>query len=341
MSKCHNCKALITVEEATECKHCSKPLHKDCAIKTKSGDYCDLCYEIKGELKPTFELPESIRRSYIDEYRDCPYSAYLDIVKEVNLPSGSFAEVGIKLHEVFEEYNNEKKPQHEMNKIMIEKFNSIPNESFESSLNLFKDKTLEEHKEDMLVLSMKSMQTFYELEFAFERDERRKLIDAEKTVYIDLGSEYPKLEMTFDRLDEVDGELELIDYKTGHVLVGKKLESNIQVPIYIIGVKQNYGRLPKRFVLHYLSENKTRIYEKVDDNTYQVIVGNKTYTIKLDAVIEQVKTILSDMKKGKWDVPTDFKNMYFKCKTCNKKKYGLCEGAEQQAWTTKAEFKWD
>lgn len=341
MEKCKNCRRVITVEETTNCVVCGSKMHLACSIKTKKGRYCDSCFEEEQDIK-TFNMPPSIRRSYIDEYEKCPYSAYLDIIKGIEIKNSSFAEVGIILHEVFEEYFKElhKPTKEEMINSFKLKFDTIDRSCFEFGLTLYKDKTLEEHISDMYQIGLTSIENFLKLDEEHSMQANRKLIDTEKTILLDIGESYPKVQLTFDRVDEVDGELEVIDYKTGNVMVGKELQDNIQVPLYILGVEKHYGRKVRRFVLHYLGENKTRVYERIDNDTFRCYVRNLWYNVSLSKTIERVKIDFTNMKQGKWDVPSDFKSMFFKCKTCPKKRYGYCEGAEGQIWKTKTDFEW-
>lgn len=341
--KCKNCSRLIIVEEKTTCVKCGKPMHKDCAVKTRKGDFCDVCFEVQEESPSAPTLPDSIRRSYIDDYENCPYSAYLDIIKGIELPGSSFAEVGILLHEIFEEYYIElHRPTKEiMIKSFAKGFKKIKKECFEFGVTLYKEKTLEQHMEDMYNLGLECIDNFLILDEQWQMQPNRKTIALEEKIVMDIGEAYPKVQITMDRLDEVDGELEVIDYKSGNVMVGKELQDNLQVPLYIIAVEHKYKRKVKRFVLHYLHENKTRVYERIDDDTFRCTVrANNWYNVSLNKTLERVKIDLSNMAKGKWDIPSDFKSMYFKCKTCAKKRYGYCEGAESQIWKTKTEFSW-
>lgn len=318
-------------------------MHSDCAVKTRKGDFCDVCFEVQEESPSSPALPDSIRRSYIEDYESCPYSAYLDIIKGIELPGSSFAEVGILLHEIFEEYYlaSNKPTKAWMINYFDKSFNKIKKECFEFGVTLYKEKTLETHINEMRQLGYNCIENFLTLDAEWSMQPNRKMLAFEEKIVIDIGEQYPKVQITMDRLDEVDGELEVIDYKSGNVMVGKELQDNMQVPLYIIAVEKKYQRKVKRFVLHYLNENKTRVYERIDDDTFRCTVrANNWYNVSLLKTLERVKVDLSNMAKGKWDVPSDFKSMYFKCKTCSKKRYGYCEGAESQIWKTKTEFSW-
>lgn len=341
-SRCKNCDKLIIAEESTTCEKCGKPLHKDCAVKIKGKEYCDTCFDVTEETPKCEKLPDSIRRSYLDEYESCPFSAHMDIIKGVRLPGSSFAEIGITLHDTFDLFY---KAPHQVSEAQLVKdfarnFKLIKNESFEFGVMLYKDKTLEEHKKDMYNVGIKSINGFLKLNDEHSLERNRKILETEKQLIFSVGDSYPNIQITFDRLDEVDGELELIDYKTGNVMVGRDLQDNLQVPLYIYAVENKYKRKVKRFVLHYLNDDKVRIYNRVDDDTFRCDVRGRWYIIKLSTTLQRVKMIFDNMQKGKWSVPTDFKSMYFKCKTCSKKHYGYCDGAESQVWKSVDEFKW-
>lgn len=340
--KCKNCQRLIIAEAHTTCKKCGKPLHKDCAIKTKQGEYCDVCFETKNDISSQHKLPEVIRRSNLDEYEDCPYSAYLNIIKNVETPGNSFAEIGIAIHSCFERYFVE---LHKPNRLDLirwfdELYSQIKDESFEAGVQLYKEKTVEQHKEEMYNVGLACIDNFLKLEDEQSMQANRRIISLERTIQFSVGDNYPLIQTTIDRIEEIDGEIEIIDYKSGSVMVGKDLQDNLQVPLYIIAVEKELNRKVKRFTLLYLRDGSTRVYERVDENTFRCTVKNQWYNVNLPRTIERVKMSLDKMQKGEWDVPTEFKKMYFKCKTCNKKRYGYCDGAESQVWKNKTEFSW-
>jgi RecB family exonuclease len=135
-----------------------------------------------------------------------------------------------------------------------------------------------------------------------------------------------------DRIDEVNGELEVIDYKTGNVLVGKQLSEDMQVPLYIYVIKNHFKKPVRKFTLYYLEENKERVFERKTDDIYVCTVGKKHYEVSLRETVKEVKKTLSNMQKGKFSIPSNFKAMYFKCKICPLKREGGCEGAEKESW---------
>lgn len=340
-NKCKNCQRLITDNDEVKCDKCGKPLHIDCAIKFKGGKVCDICFETKDTVNIT-QLPEFIRRSNLDEYEACPYSAYLNIIKNIETPGNSFAEIGIAIHTCFENYFKEPDKQSKIHLIkwFDELYSKIKDESYEAGVQLYKEKTIEQHKEDMYNVGLACIDNFIKLEEEQSAQPNRKIISLERTIQFSIGDNYPLIQATIDRIEEINNEIEIIDYKSGSVMVGRDLQDNLQVPLYIIAVEKELKRPVKRFTLLYLREGVKRVYERVDENTFKCTVKNKWYNVNLPKTLERVKISIDKMQKGEWDVPSDFKSMYFKCKTCNKKRYGYCDGAESQVWKNKTEFTW-
>ena len=126
--------------------------------------------------------------------------------------------------------------------------------------------------------------------------------------------------------------LEVVDWKTGGVMVGKALSSDLQPPLYIKAVQENYDIKVRNFTLHYLSESKARVYERVNDDNYICTVGKREYKINITDTVKKVQHIFSQIKKGNFNIPVNAKDMYFTCKICHVRKAGQCEGAEMQVW---------
>ena len=136
-----------------------------------------------------------------------------------------------------------------------------------------------------------------------------------------------------DRINLVDGELEMVDWKTGKVMVGNKFTTDLQAPLYIHAVK-TYYKLPVRsFTFYYLNEEKTRVFERIDDDKYVCRVKNKEYVISITEAIREVKSTFGRIKHKDFNIPRDTKNMYYACKMCSFRKSSHCAGAEEQSWT--------
>ena len=100
--KCANCFSEMKKEELV-CVNCGKPLHKDCAVQCMSCgkplcDTCSLansfkCKECAEEQKIKIDV---IRRSHIEEYKQCPYAFYLDVVKGIETKGNKWTETDRK-----------------------------------------------------------------------------------------------------------------------------------------------------------------------------------------------------------------------------------------------------
>jgi RecB family exonuclease len=137
-----------------------------------------------------------------------------------------------------------------------------------------------------------------------------------------------------DRIDEVNGELEMHDWKTGRVMVGQKLSSDLQAPLYIYGTKLHFSKPVRSFTFYYLNENKTRTFTRSaeDPNVYICTVNKRQYKINILDGVREIQRVFSQIKKGNFNIPQDTKKMHFTCKMCHLKKQGICEGADLQSW---------
>lgn len=335
---CASCNMALTSQadckQTIFCSICEKPIHKDCVIKEEEKLYCDTCYTIKTEEKSTYQteitIPEVIRRSYIELYRACPYSFYQQVIKGTEVPFSCFAQVGIDLHEIFYQASlhqvTNKEDAISLFKPMFEGYND---ELFENDLHLYKNKTLEELKQDMWKKSVSSLTTFFDIVLpqlpttAFALEEK---------IVFDVGSKLPKVSITMDRIDEVDGELEISDWKTGSVMVGNKISNDLQAPLYIYAIRKHFDKPVRKFTFYYLDENKVRVFERVTEDNYTCKVIKKEYKINITEQIQGVQKVFEQIQKGRFNIKSDFKSMYFTCKMCGLKKMEICKGAEDRVW---------
>lgn len=327
---CANCFSPIADRrKETRCSSCSKPLHKDCAIND-GGTFCDVCYTVREEEPMAhieFEMPESIRRSYIETYEECPYKFLKQVIEKNEAKPTCYTQVGIDLHQLFDKATNDRsykqeKMEHDFYMLYWNQYND----------SLFETQELKEKMEER---SNKSIEVFYKT-----IEDMPPPFATEQTILYSISDEpdIPKVQFTMDLIIECeDGELELHDWKTGNVMVGKKLSSDLQAPIYIYGVQEHFKRPVKRFVFHYLNEEKTRVFERnpINPDEYICRVLKREYKISLKEKITKVKHIFSRIKNKDFRIPTDTRSMYFTCKMCGVREQGLCRGADEEAWYQK------
>ena len=322
--KCNSCNYPINANETMiTCSICNKEIHKTCAINDGGMSICDVCYVSKDQNKSstpyTEEVPEVIRRSYIEVYKSCPYKFYMSVIKGNEMPENMYTKLGIDLHELFEKGSNERSYRKE------EMLNDYRNLFMNYNEELFEDVS---KKADMYTRGLDSIETFYDVINTMPEP-----YATEVKMEFSIGEDLPKISATFDRINLVDGELEIIDWKSGNTLVGKNHSSDLQAPIYIHAIREHYNLPVRKFTFYYLKDNKTREFIRINDShDYECMVGKRKYLINTTDMIREVQHLFSQIKKGNFNIPIDTKKMYFACKMCHIKEMGLCQGADIQVW---------
>lgn len=332
MSNCKNCFTSIEdMRKETHCAVCNSPLHKECAINDGGTSYCDVCFTVKDEEGTVImcEVPDTIRRSYIETYRSCPYAFYLCVIKGMNVTTNSYARIGIDLHEMFEQASKGIIKSADEMKMKYKKiFDTYEDSIFEPDLILYKDMNVQQLREKLYAQSYDAIDTFFNILPTLPNQPYA----LEQNIIFNVGEDLPKVSITMDRVDEVDGELEISDWKTGSVMVGQKLSSDLQAPLYIYAVREHFGKPVRKFTLYYLPENKVRTFERIDTENYECVVNKRKYKINLTDAIREVQGVFAQIKKSNFNIPRDTKKMYFTCKTCSFKRNEQCQGADIESW---------
>lgn len=327
MTQCNNCFSPVGGRSSVSCSACQSPLHKECVISFDGAPLCDLCFVVETEKPKSkfgeFTLPERIRRTYIETYRSCPYKFYLEVIKGNTMPPNIYTELGSDLHELFEvAIQNPSYPKEKMMENIKFMFDRYPDEYFNTGFST-------SNKENMWTRAIESIDTFYTI-----LPSLNGVFAVEENIEFNIGDNIPNVSITMDLITEMDGELFMHDWKTGKVMVGKKLSSDLQAPLYIYAVKHKYNKPVKSFTFYYLQENKTRTFVRSETNPDEYIctVGKKHYVINLTDAIREVKSIFSRITKGDFNIPQDTRKMHFTCKMCHLQKQGLCAGADEESW---------
>lgn len=314
------------LRKETRCSKCKEPLHKECASKCMDcGEVlCDSCYLINEQLcdacknKDTLDLNTPIRRSYIDLYKTCPYQYYLEVVKKLPTQVNPYALIGIDLHELFDKYSQKKVvDMNEMLKEYNELFSSYDDEVFKDA----------DQKAMLYDRGTRSIEGFVSID-----KEMPMPLASEVKLITSIGEELPPISTTIDRINECKGGLEIVDYKTGKAMSGKAFSRDLQVPLYIYGAQQEYDQTIQRFILHYLSEGKVRVFERENDDIYVCTTTRGAYPTSINETLKEVKSIFNKIKQKQFSIPD--KIGYTACKFCpfHKKE---CSGADVQRWKNK------
>jgi hypothetical protein len=323
MEVCKACFTIVDGRTSVQCKDCNSHMHKDCAIKEDGAVYCDICYTVKAETPKVieFNIPESIRRSYIETYRKCPHMFFLEVIEGHESKPTCYTQSGIDLHDLFDKAINDRSYTSDMMQAkMKELFDAYDESLFDFD---FKSAT----RENIWQRIIDSIDTFYNVLPTLD-----KVYTTEEKIDMSIGEDIPNVNITMDLITE-DGEwLDMHDWKSGNVLVGQKLSSDLQAPLYIYLVQEHFKRPVRSFTFYYLKENKTRRFERIDEHNFVCKVGKREYKINLIDAIREVKSIFSQIKKGNFNIPKDTRNMHFTCKICDQRKEGRCEGAYEQSW---------
>jgi putative RecB family exonuclease len=73
----------------------------------------------------------------------------------------------------------------------------------------------------------------------------------------ELDGKAPNLTGRIDRVDKVDGELEIIDYKSGKQPSAVDLKADLQLPIYALACRDLFGEYPRRLTYMFLGDGTT------------------------------------------------------------------------------------
>lgn|GEM_PF-3125301 len=315
---CINC--FLDIEDMrkeTRCTTCNKPIHKDCAIK----GFCDTCYTAskKPTTLPVEKIPDVIRRSHIETYRTCPFKFYMQVFKGIKEEMNPYQQIGIDLHEIFNKCSKDHSINHTTALEMFEKYwLSYPIELFDDDPVL---------KNKLYIRGTESINTYF-----YIIKNMPKAITTEETIHTSIGDDYPIIETTIDRINPFNDGIEIVDWKSGSVMVGKKFTTDMQAPLYIYGASKHFEKPVQRFKLIYLQENKERIFEQVSNNIYCCTVGNRDYIINIEEKIDEVKKVFDNIKNNRFNIPKNTKEMYYQCKMCYLKKQDICKGADIQPW---------
>lgn len=316
--------------EIKYCAQCNVPIHETCANHCmKCGkilcDYCSLdnhfmCDECASKEKKEHEVTR-IRRSYIEQYKHCHYSLYLQLVKGHIPPMGSYAEVGVIVHQIIDKISEH---DQSLEDSILE---------LEREINEFNTIYQDEYShvsEAQLENGRQCLRNFYQIKDKFNVGR----FESEKNIVFKIREDLPEVSCTLDRIMWDEEGIHIHDWKTGKPMAGKKLVEDLQPGLYIEAVHKEYGEYPKSFTLHYISVNKDITYTRVSDKEYQVVTKRNTYTLSIDNLLDGVVKLLESIKNEDYNMPNPYENAWYCDNMCWFKKAGLCGGNIIEGWKT-------
>lgn len=335
--------------EESKCKTCGNPLHDACVNEchdcgAKLCDKCSAtnkfrCEDCNDDTNDAKSLSvEYLRRSDIEDYEECPYKVFCKLDNGLESLGNIYSKAGVDLHDLFDRASKgrlgARVGDHETRNKLFQEWDGVfrryETQEFEGCQRKL---TVDEFKESMYQKGRRCIQNYWEWE-----QKQPAPWKTEETLFNKFDESLPSARITFDRINPIPGSdmYELIDYKTGKPIVGKALSSNLQAPLYILNVENEYNIKIKRFVFVFLDGNGkgslvTRIFERVDDDKFECKVGSRTYTISLQETVRRIKKVFSRIMNNDWNIPQNV-NLWKCDNQCEIPKRGLCEGGTAQSW---------
>jgi DNA helicase-2/ATP-dependent DNA helicase PcrA len=198
--------------------------------------------EIERELAVQADMPLSLSHYRIDDYLTCPLKyKYVHILRVPVLRDQAVA-YGAALHRAVQAYNNRRlQGQMMSSQELIDAFEAHwVNEGFISR----------EHEEARLREGRDALTQFH----AFAEGAEPPTF-VEKRFRFQIGQD--TVTGFLDRVDERDGEVAIIDYKSSMVRdqkeAGKEARESQQLALYALAYRESIGRLADRVELHFLT----------------------------------------------------------------------------------------
>jgi DNA helicase-2/ATP-dependent DNA helicase PcrA len=182
----------------------------------------------------------------IDDYLTCPLKYKFAHLIRPPVPRPPAVMYGSALHTAAQAYLRQKMTGSRMplDQLLQVFRNAWVNDGFLSR----------EHEEQRLAAGEKTLRRF------FEKEEASQTVPAaiEKSFkfFVGTGLQAAKVTGRWDRIDEIDGNVCVIDYKSSNVRTQKKADGetkkSLQLSIYALAYREQHGKTPDRLELHFL-----------------------------------------------------------------------------------------
>ena len=331
---CKNCQQEINDAVVVECVECKSTVHTTCAsLCVKCGNImCDECF-MKNKFKcdycnpkPSYAM-EFISSTMFEAALKCMHLFYDQYIFEeryknrdaVETSGNKYSESGKIQHDLFDTYSKYARIDFTdtlLTIILLEfegEFSNIQKDFFED----------DDDYEDFLERGRVSICNWF-------KQEKTKPIPlhTEMLKYIKINDELPLVRITVDRINGVADKpatWEIEDYKTGKVYSSDMLKKNMQLPIYALAIKREYGEYPKTLRFLFPQHEQERSFYHKGDGIYECKVPRGgTYIFDVSKTEQQMIQIYKNIVDGKFTFNTD--NQFFCDNFCHLGTTKACDG---------------
>jgi hypothetical protein len=318
--KCSRCGGMVDNDFPSRCltEGCKEVMCDNCSIK---HDFRCTSHSVKKKRV----VLEEIRRSHIELYKKCPRAFELQVVENKEVQSGIYADIGIRLHTIFDMTSKSNEMDVEAMKAQYTVFfKSLLYKQFEGCQRKL---TIHEFMHQQHEKGMKNIEGYQilcgNMPAPWKTEER---------ISIDIPGSTIKATIAYDRINKnANGTYDLLDYKTGKVHVGQKLNDDLQPALYIACVEKNYDIRINRFIFLFTGECKERIFERIDDDRFECMVGKKSYGFSISEKIKEISLLFKSIESGDFPIPSEL-HPYTCENECGSYKNGDCSGKFNGQW---------
>ncbi len=216
--------------------------------------------------------PKFLSYSQMDAYRICPLRYKYTYVLSVPAAPSHNLSFGITIHDTLRDFHDKKR----FGDVSLDELYKLYENNWQPLG--FID---EEHRQHRFEDGRQLLKKYYER----HKDEDKKPLELEKAFNLKING--IKFYGRIDRIDELDGGVEIIDYKTGNTKTQKEVDKDDQVAFYAIAAKEALGLEPKKLTYYFLES------------------GERISTTRTDKQLEDKKKeaaeIVEEIKDGKFE----------------------------------------